>query len=105
MFQRVSDQLLNPIIPGFNPDPSICRVGSDYFLATSSFEYFPGVPIYHSTDLVEWRVIGHALSRPSQLFMRQVDPGGGIYAPTLRYWNVRRECSDAMCSTSPYDVC
>ncbi|GFZ46640.1 hypothetical protein JCM24511_03860 [Saitozyma sp. JCM 24511] len=60
-----------------------------YFLATSSFEYSPGVPIYHSTDLVEWRLIDHALSRPSQLFMRQVDPGGGIYAPTLRYWKGR----------------
>jgi beta-xylosidase len=75
----------NPIIPGFNPDPTVCRVGDDYFLATSTFEYFPGVPIYHSRDLVNWTVIGHALNRPSQLEMRRVDPGGGIYAPSLRY--------------------
>jgi beta-xylosidase len=75
----------NPIIPGFNPDPSVCRVGEDYFVATSSFEYFPGVPIYHSRDLVNWKLIGHALTRQSQLSMRRVDPGGGIYAPTLRY--------------------
>lgn len=76
----------NPIVPGFNPDPSLIRVGSDYFLATSTFEYFPGVAIHHSTDLVNWKIIGHALTRPSQLNMRNVCPGGGIYAPTLRYW-------------------
>jgi beta-xylosidase len=75
----------NPILPGFNPDPSICRVGKDYYLTTSTFEYFPGLPIYHSRDLVNWKVIGHALNRPSQLNMRTTDPGGGIWAPTLRY--------------------
>lgn len=79
----------NPILPGFNPDPSICRVGKDYYLATSSFEYFPGVPVYHSQDLVNWELIGHALTRPSQLNMRMVDPGAGIFAPTLRYWKGR----------------
>jgi xylan 1,4-beta-xylosidase len=57
----------NPIIPGFHPDPSICRVGEDYFLVNSSFEYFPGVPLFHSHDLVHWRQIGHVLTRPSQL--------------------------------------
>ncbi len=57
----------NPIIPGFHPDPSICRAGEDYYLVTSSFEYFPGVPIFHSRDLVNWRQIGHCLTRPSQL--------------------------------------
>lgn len=75
----------NPILPGFNPDPTICRVGKDYYLATSTFEYFPGVPIYHSRDLVNWKVIGHALNRPSQLNMRTTDPGGGVWAPTLRH--------------------
>jgi beta-xylosidase len=79
----------NPIVPGFNPDPSLIRVGSDYFLATSTFEYFPGVAIHHSKDLVNWKMIGHALNRPSQLNMRNVCPGGGIYAPTLRYWKGR----------------
>lgn len=81
--------ITNPIIPGFNPDPTVCRVGDDYFLATSTFEYFPGVPIYHSHDLVNWTVIGHALNRPSQLMMRRTDPGGGIYAPSLRYYRGR----------------
>jgi beta-xylosidase len=84
----------NPIIPGFNPDPSIVRVGSNYFLATSTFEY-PGVPIYHSKDLVNWTLIGHALTRPSQLDMRTVEPGGGVWAPTLRYHKGRFYMSTA----------
>ncbi|KAI5296073.1 hypothetical protein KEM52_005808 [Ascosphaera acerosa] len=75
----------NPILPGSNPDPTVVRVGEDYFLATSTFEYFPGVPIYHSKDLVKWRLIGHALNRRSQLDIRTPEPGGGIWAPTLRY--------------------
>lgn len=75
----------NPIIAGFNPDPSIVRVNEDYFLVTSSFEYFPGVPIYHSTDLIGWKLIGHALTRTSQYQMQSPEPGGGIWAPTLRY--------------------
>lgn len=75
----------NPIIPGFHPDPSICRVGHDYFLVTSSFEYFPGVPLYHSRDLVHWRQIGHVLTRPSQLPFEHWRPSGGIFAPTIRY--------------------
>ncbi|KAF7550223.1 hypothetical protein G7Z17_g5857 [Cylindrodendrum hubeiense] len=53
------EAFVNPIIPGFNPDPSICRVGEDFFLVTSSFEYFPGIPIYHSKDLLDWKLIGH----------------------------------------------
>lgn len=77
----------NPIITGFSPDPTIVRVGDDYFLANSTFEYFPGVPIYHSRDLVNWTMIGHALNRRSQLDLRNVNPGGGIWAPTLRYHN------------------
>ncbi|KAF4186723.1 hypothetical protein CNMCM7927_005110 [Aspergillus lentulus] len=75
----------NPIIPGFNPDPSIIRVNKDYFLVTSSFEYFPGAPIYHSTDLIRWSLIGHALTKPSQLQIHTPEPGGGIWATTLRY--------------------
>ena len=78
-------QFTNPIIPGFHPDPSICRVGQDYFLVTSSFEYFPGVPLFHSRDLVHWRQIGHCLTRPSQLPLAHVRPSGGIFAPTIRY--------------------
>lgn len=76
---------INPIVPGFNPDPSICRVGDDFYLATSSFEYFPGLPIYHSRDLVNWRLIGHGLSTPAALDLDGVECSGGIYAPTLRY--------------------
>lgn len=75
----------NPIIPGFYPDPSICRVGQDYFLVTSSFEYFPGVPIFHSRDLVHWRQIGHCLTRPSQLPLTGARASGGIFAPTIRH--------------------
>ena len=75
----------NPIIPGMNPDPSICRVGADFYLVTSSFEYFPGVPIYHSRDLVSWTQIGHVLTRQSQLDLTGVYSSGGIYAPTLRH--------------------
>jgi xylan 1,4-beta-xylosidase len=75
----------NPILPGFHPDPSICRVGSDYYLVTSSFEYFPGVPIFHSRDLIHWKHIGHCLTRPSQLPLQKAGSSRGIFAPTLRY--------------------
>ncbi len=75
----------NPIIPGFYPDPSVCRVGEDYYLVTSTFEFFPGVPVFHSRDLVHWEQIGHALTRTSQLPLREAPPSGGIYAPTIRY--------------------
>lgn len=77
----------NPILPGFYPDPSICRVGEDYYLVTSSFEYFPGVPIFHSKDLVNWQQIGHVLDRPEQLDLDQTPNSRGIYAPTIRYHN------------------
>jgi xylan 1,4-beta-xylosidase len=75
----------NPILPGFYPDPSACRVGSDFYLVTSSFGYFPGVPIFHSRDLVQWRQLGHCLSRVSQLPLEGAASWGGIWAPTLRY--------------------
>jgi xylan 1,4-beta-xylosidase len=75
----------NPILPGFYPDPSICRVGDDYYLVTSSFEYFPGVPIFHSQDLVHWRQLGHVLTRGSQLQLGTAPSSQGIFAPTIRY--------------------
>ena len=56
-----------PIVAGFYPDPTVCRNADDYYLAHSSFEYFPGVPIWHSRDLLHWTQIGHVLNRPSQL--------------------------------------
>jgi xylan 1,4-beta-xylosidase len=83
----VNRTFTNPIIPGFHPDPSICRVGQDYFLVNSSFEYFPGVPIFHSRDLVNWRQIEHVLTRPSQLSFTDWRASGGIFAPTLRHHN------------------
>lgn len=75
----------NPVIPGFHPDPSVCRVGDDYYLVTSTFEYFPGVPVFHSKDLVNWEQIGHCLTRDSQLPLQKCRASGGIYAPTIRY--------------------
>jgi xylan 1,4-beta-xylosidase len=75
----------NPILPGCYPDPSICRVEGDYYLVTSTFEYFPGLPIFHSRDLVHWHQIGHVLDRPSQLPLEGVRSSGGLYAPTIRF--------------------
>lgn len=78
-------QYSNPIIPGFFPDPTICRVGPDYYLAASSFEYFPGVPLFHSRDLAHWRQVGNVLTRATQLPLRGAQSSDGIYAPTLRH--------------------
>lgn len=75
----------NPVIPGFHPDPSVVRVGEDFYLVTSSFEFFPGVPVFHSRDMVHWRQIGHVLTRDSQLPLQGARASGGIYAPTIRY--------------------
>lgn len=75
----------NPIIPGYSPDPSICRVGEDFYLVNSTFEFFPGVPIYHSKNLVNWELINYCLTRPSQLYLEGCRNSGGIYAPTIRY--------------------
>ncbi len=75
----------NPVIPGFYPDPSVCRVGEDYYLVNSSFEFFPGVPLYHSRDLINWEQIGHVLTRKSQLPLEGAPNSGGIFAPTIRY--------------------
>ncbi|MFI9461560.1 glycoside hydrolase family 43 protein [Streptomyces xiamenensis] len=80
----------NPVIPGFHPDPSICRVGEDYYLVCSSFEYFPGVPVFHSKDLVHWEQIGNVMERPAQLRLPDTAPSsGGVYAPTLRHHDGR----------------
>ncbi|PFO06319.1 glycoside hydrolase 43 family protein [Bacillus sp. AFS076308] len=79
----------NPVISGFHPDPSICRVGEDFYLVTSSFEYFPGVPFFHSKDLVNWKQIGHCLTSDSQLPLHKSKSSMGIFAPTIRYNNGR----------------
>lgn len=75
----------NPILRGMNPDPSICRVGEDYYLVTSTFEFYPGIPVYHSRNLVNWELIGHGLSSPKQLSIKHCGHSLGIYAPTIRY--------------------
>jgi len=76
----------SPVIPGFHPDPSVCKAGEYYYLACSSFEYFPGVPIFRSRDLLHWEQVGNALERPSQLALPESVPcSGGIFAPTLRH--------------------
>ncbi len=87
-------------MPGFHPDPTICRVGSDYYLAHSSFEYFPGAPIFHSRDLVSWKQIGNILDRRSQFLRGDGRPSGGIYGSTLRFhggrfWFVTTNVGDA----------
>lgn len=79
--------LKNPLLPGFYPDPSICRVEDDFYMVTSSFSYFPGVPIFHSKDLAHWEQIGHVLDRPEQLPLSPYNISGGIFAPTIRYHN------------------
>ncbi len=84
-FSALPDQNLpvtfnNPVIPGFYSDPSVCRVGEDYYLVCSTFEYFPGVPVFHSKDLVNWKQIGHCIDRPTQLAK-----GLNIFATTIRY--------------------
>ncbi|WP_210479457.1 glycoside hydrolase family 43 protein [Naasia sp. SYSU D00948] len=93
----------HPILPGYHPDPSICRVGDRFYLINSSFEYFPGVPVFTSTDLLTWEQIGNVLDRPSQL---NVQPGlegasKGIYAPTIRhhdgrFWMITTNIADIM---------
>lgn len=76
---------LNPILSGFFPDPSICRKGDDYFLVNSTFSYYPGVPIFHSRDLINWRQLGFVLNRPSQLELGGIRLSGGVYAPAISY--------------------
>lgn len=83
--QSLNHGYKNPVIPGFHPDPSVCRVGNDYYLVNSSFQYFPGVPIFHSRDLIHWEQIGNCLTRDSQVDLYAADPSSGISAPTIRY--------------------
>jgi alpha-N-arabinofuranosidase len=80
-------QAKNPILSGFYPDPSICRVGEDFYLVNSSFTYFPGVPIWHSRNLADWEQIGNVLDRNSQVPMRNSSHSGGVFAPTIRYYD------------------
>lgn len=74
-----------PILAGTYPDPSVCRVGDDFYLVTSTFEYFPGIPVFHSTDLESWTQVGHVVDRLDQLDLSTVASSGGLYAPTIRH--------------------
>jgi xylan 1,4-beta-xylosidase len=78
-------RIRNPILPGFNPDPSILRVGEDYYIATSTFEWYPGVQIHHSRDLIHWRLLSRPLTRPSQLNMLGDPDSCGVWAPCLTH--------------------
>ncbi|NTV38384.1 MAG: glycoside hydrolase family 43 protein [Demequinaceae bacterium] len=77
--------LPNPILPGFNPDPSVVRVGETYYLVTSTFEYLPGVPVYRSVDLENWEHIGNVITSPEQGELSEVSTAGGVWAPTIRH--------------------
>jgi xylan 1,4-beta-xylosidase len=81
-----AQQYSNPVLSGFYPDPSICRVGNDYYLVNSSFAYYPGLPIFHSKDLESWQQIGNAMNRPEQLNLIGAGVSRGLFAPTIRYY-------------------
>lgn len=83
----IPNTFTNPVIPGFYSDPSICRDGSHYYAAFSSFEYYPGVPLFHSCDLINWKQISYCLASDSQLSLEDAVTSDGIYAPTLRLFN------------------
>ncbi|HWP68549.1 MAG TPA: family 43 glycosylhydrolase, partial [Rectinemataceae bacterium] len=74
----------NPVLPGFHPDPSVCRSGDSFYFVTSSFHYFPGIPIWKSSDLVDWKLIGHGISRPEQIDLSGTAASRGLFAPTIR---------------------
>lgn len=77
----------NPILAGFYPDPSICQVGADYYLVTSTFAYFPGIPVFHSRDLTSWKLIGHVMNRSEQLNLDGQGVSRGLFAPSIRHHN------------------
>ena len=84
-FAQQAGTYANPVLAGFYPDPSVCRVGNDYYLVNSSFAYYPGLPLFHSTDLVHWKQIGHAMDRPEQLNTLGAGVSRGLFAPAISY--------------------
>lgn len=79
-------QYINPVISGTNPDPAICRKGEDFYMANSSFVYWPGIPVWHSKDLIDWDFCGYVIDRPSQAVFRDgIRISGGVYAPDIKY--------------------
>lgn len=88
IFRRyVHMRVKNPVIPGFHPDPSLVRVGEDYYIATSTFEWFPGVRIYHSKDLANWKIVSYGLTQEAKVDLTGIDSACGIWAPNLTYDN------------------
>lgn len=81
-----ADHYRNPVLPGFQPDPSIVKVENDFYLVTSTFSWFPGLPIYRSTDLVNWQLIGHAIDRPGQVDFSRLGTNRGLFAPTIEHY-------------------
>ncbi|HTR80175.1 MAG TPA: glycoside hydrolase family 43 protein [Bacteroidota bacterium] len=82
---QTKGEFTNPILAGFNPDPSVCRVGDDFYLVNSTFSYFPGISVSHSRDLVHWKLIGYVLDRPEQFNLDKQGVSRGIFAPAIRY--------------------
>jgi len=83
---RAQVTLKNPILPGFYPDPAICKVGTDYYMVTSTFVYFPGIPVFHSKDLKNWKQITSAIDRPSQMDFMGQQISRGLFAPAINYY-------------------
>ena len=79
----------NPVVKGFYPDPSVCAYNGKYFMVCSSFQYFPGVPLFESEDLVNWKQIGYVLTRSTQVMLDKINSSGGVFAPTIRCNNGR----------------
>lgn len=79
----------NPVLKGFYPDPSVCFANGKFYMICSTMHYFPGVPLFESDDLIHWNQIGHCLTRPSQIDLNHVPSSGGVFAPTIRFYNGR----------------
>ena len=86
-FSQTVPEYKNPILAGFYPDPAICRQGNNYYIVNSSFAYFPGLPIFHSNDLANWKQIGSAMDRKEQLDLANAGVSRGLFAPSITYHN------------------